>query len=87
MGSEERFHQKELQYLKCCIHAGHNVPHVQIKMKRLIIHTSIDGQRVIRSCANGFLKYHKYDDIEAEVGATMEKWMKKNSSQDAEWKG
>ena len=34
-------------------------------------HVSVDGQVVIKTCANGSLKYHKYPDIEA-VEATIE---------------
>ena len=64
--------------LKCCIQTRHNVPLVQVKMNRLTRHVSVDGQRVIRTCANGSLKYHKY---QAEVEATMEKCCQKNSSQ------
>ena len=64
--------------LKCCIHTRHNVPLVQIKMNRLTRHVSVDGQIVIRTCAIGSLKYHKHQDIEAEVEETMEKGLTQN---------
>ena len=38
--------------IRCCIHTRHNVPFVQIKMKRLTKHVSVDGQIVIITCAN-----------------------------------
>ena len=75
--AEERFHQRRLGCLKCCFHARHNAPLVQIKISRSTRHVSVDGQIVLRTCTNGSLKYHKYQDIEAEVGTTMEKWMTK----------
>ena len=66
-------------------------------MNRLTRHVSVDEQTVIRTCANGSLKYHKYQDIEAEVEETVENGCQKNSSQrlravnmwesDEEWKG
>ena len=90
------FTQKRFGYLKCCIHTRHNVPLMQIKKNRLTRHVSVDGQTMIRTCANGSLKYHKYRDIEAEVAGTMENGRQKNSSQrlwsvdmwesDADWK-
>ena len=64
--AEERFHQKRL---------------VQIEMNRLTRHVSVDGQLLIRTCANGSLKYHKNQDIDAEVEETMYKWLTINSSQ------
>ena len=72
MDAEERFHQKSFGYLKCYIHTKHDVPLDQIKMNRSARHVSVDGQIVIKTCANGSLKYHKYQDIEAEVGTTTE---------------
>ena len=44
-------------------------------MNRMTRHVSVDRQIVIRTCAKGCLKYHKYLDIEVEE--TMEKWMAK----------
>ena len=74
MDEEQRFHPNtRLGYLKCCIHTRHSVPLVHIKMNRSTRHVSVDGQIVIRTCANGSLKYHKY------VEAIIEKWMTKNS--------
>ena len=81
MDAEERFHQKRLGYLKCSIHMNHNVPLEKIRMNRSARHVSADGQTVIRTCANGTVKYGKYLDIEAEIETTMDKWMTKNSSQ------
>ena len=65
-------------------HTRHNVPLVQIQINRSTRHVSVDGQTVIRTCANGFLKYHKYQDIEAEVETTMGTWMTKNRRNDCE---
>ena len=81
MDAEERFHQKRLGYFKCSIHVNHNVPLEKIRMNRSARHVSFDGQIVIRTCANGALKYDKYQDIEAEIETTMDKLMTKNSSQ------
>ena len=75
--SECVIQQKRLGYLKCYIHTKHDVPLVQIKMNRSARHVSVDGQTVTKTCANGSLKYHKYQDNEAEVGTTMETWMTK----------
>ena len=79
--AEERFQQQRLGYIKCYVRTKHDVPLVQIKMNRSGRHISVDGQIVIKTCANGSLKYHKYQDIETEVETTMEKWMTKKSSQ------
>ena len=46
-------------------------------MNRLTRHVSVDGQTVIRTCANGSLNYHKYQDIEAEVEETVENGLPK----------
>ena len=46
-------------------------------MTRTARHTSVDGQIVIKTCTNGYLKYHKYQDIEVEVDKTMDQWMTK----------
>ena len=78
MDAEERFHQKRVGYFKCCTHARHNVPLVQIKMTRQV---SVDGQMEIRTCAYRSLKYHIHQDIEVDVEEIMEKWLTKNSSQ------
>ena len=64
MDAEERFHQTRLGYLECCIHMNHNVPLEKIRMNRSARHVSVDGQIVVRTCANGALKYGKYQDIE-----------------------
>ena len=77
MDAEERFHQKRLGYIKCCIHTRHKIPLVKITMNRMTKHVSVDGQIVIRTCANGFLKYHKYQDIEADVEEFTDKWLTK----------
>ena len=77
MDAEERLHQKRLGYIKCCIHTRYNVPLVQIKLNRMTRHVSVDGQVVIRTCANGTLKYHKYQDIEAEFEQFTNKWLTK----------
>ena len=60
MDAGERFHHKRLGYLKCCIHMNHHVPLEKIRMNRSARHTSVDGQIVIRTCANGALMYDKY---------------------------
>ena len=68
MDAEER---KKPGYIKYCTHTRHNIQLVQISMNRVTRHESVDGQVVIRTCANGSLKYHKYQDIEAEVAETF----------------
>ena len=45
------------------------------KDQRSARHVSFDGQIVFRTYANGALKYDKYQDIEAEIEITMDKWM------------
>ena len=84
MYAEERFHQKRLGYLKCCVHTNHNFPLVQIKMNRSTRHVSVDGQNMIKTCANGSLNYYTYQGIEAEVETTMEKWMIRTRRNDTE---
>ena len=50
-------------------------------MNRSARHVPVDGQTVIKTCANGALKYDKHQDVEAEIETTMEQWITKNSSQ------
>ena len=38
---------------------------------------SVDGQKAIRTCANGSSKYHRYQDIEAEVAEITDTWLTK----------
>ena len=45
MDEEERFQQKRLGYIKCYIHAKHDVPLVQIKMNRSARQVSVDGDQ------------------------------------------
>ena len=71
MDAEERFHNKRLGYF------NNNVPREKTRDRQ---ETSVDGI-VIRTYANGALKYDKYQNIEAEIEITMDKWMTKNSSQ------
>ena len=80
MDAEEIFHQQRLGYIKCCIHTRHNVPLAQISMNRTTRHVPVDGQIAIRTCPSASLKYHEYQDIEAEAEEFMEKWLTKNSS-------
>ena len=49
--------------------------------EKVASHVSVDGQIVIKTCTNGYLKYHTYQDIEVEVEKTLEQWMTKNSLQ------
>ena len=81
MDAEERFHQQSLGYIQCCIYTRHTIPIVQITMNRMTRHVSADGPIAIRTCANGSLKYHKYQDIEAYVEEFTNKSLTKNSSQ------
>ena len=74
MDAEEGFQQTKT-WIHQVLHSHRkNVPLVQIKMNRSARHVS---QIVIKTCANGSLKYYKYQDIEAEVETTVEKWMTK----------
>ena len=61
------------------LHSHDNIPVGQINMNRSARHVSVDGQIVIKTCANGYLKYDTYQDIEAEVEETTEKWMTKKT--------
>ena len=80
MDPEERFHHKGLGDIKCCIHTRHGTLHSN-SLNYLSKYVSVDGQIVVRTCQNGSLKYHKYQDIESEVEEQMEKIVgKKNSS-------
>ena len=73
MDAQERFHQKSLEYVKCCIHARHGTPLASISLDRFSKHVSVDGQIVVRTCQRGSLKNHKYQDIESEAEEQMEK--------------
>ena len=60
MDAEERFHQKRLGYIKCCIDTQHNIPLSSISMNRVSRHMSVHGQIVVRTCQSGSLKCHKF---------------------------
>ena len=74
MDVEERFHQKKkrLGYVKYYIHARHGISLPSIPLNRFSKHVSVDGQIVVRTCLSGFLKYHKFQDIESEVEEQLE---------------
>ena len=74
MDAEGRFHQKRMEYVKCCIHVKHNIPLDLISMNWTLKHVSVKGQIVVKTCQSGNLKYIKYQDIETEVEGQMEKW-------------
>ena len=71
-------------FIKKLGYTNHNVPLGQIKVNRSARHVSIDGQIVIKTCANGAFKYDKYQDIEAENETTVEKWMTQTRRNDCE---
>ena len=77
MDAEERFHQKRMVYIKCCIHVKHNVPLDSITTNWTLKHISVQGQLVVKTCQSGNLKYIKYQDIETKVEGQMEKWQSK----------
>ena len=81
MDAEERFHQKRMEYVKCCIHVKHNIHLDSITSNWTLKHISVKGQIVVKTCQSGSgnLKYTKYQDIETEVEGQMEKWQSKNS--------
>ena len=56
MDAEERFHQRRLGYIKCCIHTRHDISFASISLNRFSNHVSIDGQIVVRTCQSGSLK-------------------------------
>ena len=59
MDAKERFHQKRLGYIKCCIDAKHNIPLSSISMNRVSRHISVHGQIVVRTCQSGSPKCYK----------------------------
>ena len=81
MDAEERFHDKRMGYVRCCIHMKHNVPLESITMNWTMKYVSIKGQNVVKTVQSGNLKYIKYQDVEAELEEQMQKWQSKNSSQ------
>ena len=78
------FTKKRLGYIKCCIHTRYNSALAQIELNRMTRHVSVDAKIVIRTCENGTLKYHKYQDIEAEVEEFTKKLLTKNRRNDCE---
>ena len=75
MDAEERHQQKRLGYIKSSMHSKYKVPLAQIKLNRMTKRVSVNGQVVARTCENGSLKYHKYHDIEKEVGVCTNEWL------------
>ena len=81
MDAEERFHQKGMEYDKCCIHVKHNIPLDLISMNWTLRHVSVKFQIVVKTWQSGSLKKIKDQDIETEAEGQIEKWHSKNSSQ------
>ena len=71
MEAEERFYNKRMGYVKCCIHTTTQHPS----------QPDLKGQNVVKTCQDGSLKFSKYQDVEDEVEELMQKWQTKNSSQ------
>ena len=81
MEAEERFYNKRMGYVKCCIHKRHGVPLDLISLNWIAKHVTVKGQIVVKTCQDGSLKFNKYQDVEDEVDELMQKWQTKNSSQ------
>ena len=81
MEAEERFYNKRMEYVKCCIHKRHGVPLDLISLNWIAKHVTVKGQIVVKTCQDGSLKFNKYQDVEDEVDELMQKWQTKNSSQ------
>ena len=77
MGAEERFHNKRIGYVKYYIHMKHNVPLESITANWTMKYVSINGQIVVKTVQSGYLKYIKYQDVDAEVEEQMQKWQTK----------
>ena len=84
MDAEERFHQKGLEYINCCIHARHGTSLASIFLNRFSKHVSVDGPIVARTCQSGSLKYNTFQDIKAEVEEQMENGWQKTRRNDCE---
>ena len=57
MDAEERYQHKRLGYIKLSLSEIHNIPLEKITLNRASKHVSIRGEIVIKTCANGSLKY------------------------------
>ena len=66
MDAEERFQQKRLGYIKYTLSEKHDVPLAKTPLNRATEHVSIRGEIVVRTCANGSLKYRNFQDIEPD---------------------
>ena len=73
MDAEERFYNKTMRYVKCCIHTRHNSPLSLISLNWTTKHVSVKGQIVVKTCQDGSLKFSKYQDVEDEVEELMQK--------------
>ena len=81
MEAEERFYNKRIGYVKCCIHKRHGVPLDLISLNWIAKQVTVKGQIVVKTCQDGSLKFNKYQDVEDAVDELMQKWQTKNSSQ------
>ena len=81
MEAEERFYNKRMGYVKCCIHTRHGILLGLISLNWIAKHVSVKGQIVVKTCQDGSLKFSKYQDVEDEVEEVMQTWQTKNSSQ------
>ena len=81
MEAEERFYNKRMGYVKCCIHTRHSILLSLISLNWTAKHVSVKGQIVVKTCQDGSLKFSKYQDVEDEVEELMQKMADKNSSQ------
>ena len=58
---------KRRRYIKFCLNQKHEIPLMKIILNRVKKHVYVEGQIVIRTCENGSLKYHQFQNIENEV--------------------
>ena len=77
MEAQERFYNKRMGYVKCCIRKRHGVPLDLISLNWIAKHVTVKGQIVVKPCQDGSLKFNKYQDVEDEVDEQMQKWQTK----------
>ena len=75
--ADERAQQKRMGYIKFCQNRKHEVPLAKIVLNRVKKHVTVEGQAVVRTCENGSLKYHKFQNIGKEVEDYTDDWLSK----------
>ena len=68
---------KRLGYINLSLNETHGIPFNKVYINRELKHVSIQGEVVIKTCANGTLKYTMYQDIEQKAEEHMDNWLTK----------